>query len=305
MILTSSGVPCSQATGKSQPPIPLDPTVDSAKSIVILDNTDYELGRPANKTAVSAKSVDALYGYCLPILPGRSPHSSYPFGLHDAQAFPWDYAIHNGSMFLISRWCEGRVRDMRHISCRQCRDLAQNKCAVRVLKRTGEGTGWAYYGASGLVECLKKKDAQIEFYRLGNMNQARKLLTAASTLSEYKRFLTAVASHKVESVNRIMRLGLRHKQGIRAMLKATLKAATGLYKPKVYREEDYMGAITLWKLGGDRIATIAHRTLGLPAITTIRNQLRTPHYPITVDSNDPEDQRMLRLDLRAFSTSWS
>ncbi|TEB34890.1 hypothetical protein FA13DRAFT_1588332, partial [Coprinellus micaceus] len=66
------------------------------------------------------------------------------------------------------------------------------------------------------------------------------------------------------------------KQGIRAMLAVTLKAASGLYKPKDYQEEDYMRAIVLWKLGGDRIATIAHRAFGAPSVTTLQNQLSIP-----------------------------
>jgi hypothetical protein len=60
------------------------------------------------------------------------------------------------------------------------------------------------------------------------------------------------------------------------MLAVTLKAASGLYKPKDYQEEDYMRAIVLWKLGGDRIATIAHRAFGAPSVTTLRNQLSIP-----------------------------
>jgi hypothetical protein len=142
--------------------------------------------------------------------------------------------------------------------------------------RTGvrEGTRFAYHGFGGLHKLLQRKNGQIEFYRLRGLNQARKLASAALSLSNHTRFLHAVASKKVERVDRIIRLGLRQKQGIRAMLTQCLKAAEGIYKPKDYQEEDYMRGLLLWKLGGDRIAAIAHRALGLPSITTLRNHSR-------------------------------
>ncbi|TEB26937.1 hypothetical protein FA13DRAFT_1795190 [Coprinellus micaceus] len=262
--------------------------LDESQPIVIPDSSDDEIEQipgPTEKPVLSVRPqqpraiAQACEGYTLPIPAGLSPHSSYPFGLHNVQSLPWDYAIRNGSMVLLSHCCEGDARGTGRV-CHACQALVENKWVVGILQwmmhGTREGTVWAYHGVAGLIASLKQKNGQIEFYRLRGLNQARKLLTAASTLSEYKHFLVAVASHKVERVDRIICLGLRHKQGIRAMLAVTLKAASGLYKPKDYQEEDYMRAIVLWKLGGDRIATIAHHAFGAPSVATLRNQLSIP-----------------------------
>lgn len=134
---------------------------------------------------------------------------------------PWDPSIANGKMTLHARLCAEDV-DTKGGSCRLCMALGRN----------------GVYGMDGLHELLRLKTRRIEFYRLRGLNQARKLATAASTLDKHKRFLTAVASKKIERVDRLIRIGLRQGQGIKSLLRQTLRAAGGLYKPKSYEEED-------------------------------------------------------------------
>ncbi|TEB21082.1 hypothetical protein FA13DRAFT_1757657 [Coprinellus micaceus] len=148
-----------------------------------------------------------------------------------------------------------------------------------------EGTGWAYYGFGGTHELLRLKSRQIEHYRLRHLNHVRKLAQKVATLNGHKCFLTAVASKRVKRVDRIIRLGLKQGRGIKGLLWQYLKAAKGLYKPKSFEEEDYLRGLVLWKLGGNRIASIAHCALGLPSITTLRNQVRIP--PITLSPRQP------------------
>jgi len=37
---------------------------------------------------------------------GKSPHTTYPLALHNTCILPWDYAIRNGKMLLISLLCK-------------------------------------------------------------------------------------------------------------------------------------------------------------------------------------------------------
>ncbi|KAJ3514807.1 hypothetical protein NMY22_g14626 [Coprinellus aureogranulatus] len=99
-----------------------------------------------------------------------------------------------------------------------------------------------------------------------------------------------MASKKVEIVVGIIRIGLRQKRGIRHMLGQCIKAAEGLYRPKSYEEEYSMRGLVLWRLGGDRIAAIANRALGLPSITTLRNQTRI--QPIVPSPGQPKVEKV-------------
>ncbi|KAF6745690.1 hypothetical protein DFP72DRAFT_1077229 [Ephemerocybe angulata] len=227
-------------------------------------------------------------GYKLQIPNGSSPHSAYPFGLHDRTDLPWDYAVKNGRMFLTSRQCEKRVVGDGE-ACRCCRALERNNVLKGIVGRmrdgVKEGTVYAYHGIGGLHGLLRVKSKRVEYYRLRALTQARRLAAKATTISNNKRFLHAIASSKVERVDKIIRLGLRHGRGVKSLLDQVVKAAAGLYKPKDYVEEDYMRGLVLWKLGGNRIATIAHRSLGLPSITTLKNQARIP--PILLSARQP------------------
>lgn len=180
-----------------------------------------------------------------------APHSAYPFGLHDRTDLPWDYAVKNGRMFLTSRQCEKRVVGDGE-ACRCCRALERNNV----------------HGIGGLHGLLRVKSKRVEYYRLRALTQARRLAAKATTISNNKRFLHAIASSKVERVDKIIRLGLRHGRGVKSLLDQVVKAAAGLYKPKDYVEED-----------------IAHRSLGLPSITTLKNQARIP--PILLSARQP------------------
>ena len=45
---------------------------------------------------------------------------------------------------------------------------------------------FAYHGFRGLIEMLHRKNQRIEFYRLQGLNQARKLLSRTTALSDQK-----------------------------------------------------------------------------------------------------------------------
>lgn len=137
----------------------------------------------------------------------------------------------------------------------------------------------------GIFEILRRKDEQIAFLRARNLNQARSLLTRSAALTDHKRFIIAIQSKNFENVERLVSVALRGKQGIHSMVAKYQAAAEGVYHPKSYDEEDDMRGLLLWKLGGSRIAGIAHRALGLPALTTLRNRAIMP--PLTPSFSKP------------------
>lgn len=65
-------------------------------------------------------------------------------------------------------------------------------------------------------------------------------------------------------------MGLRNHAGVRGLLKLAAQAAAGVYHPG-HGAEEKMKSLLFLRLGGARLAGIAHRALGLPSLSTIRH----------------------------------
>ncbi|KDR77538.1 hypothetical protein GALMADRAFT_1326277 [Galerina marginata CBS 339.88] len=139
-----------------------------------------------------------------------------------------------------------------------------------------QNAGFAYQGFGELQDTIRRKNQTIEFYRLRGLNQARKLLSKATALSDQKRLLMAIASGKVSRVDRLLSIGLQQKKGARGLLALYMAAAEGHYTPKSFTEEEDMKALLVWKLGGNRVAEINHRANKGQSITYLRSRSTVP-----------------------------
>ncbi|KAG6834823.1 hypothetical protein H0H93_007136, partial [Arthromyces matolae] len=261
-----------------------------------LDEDEIEIiDKPENPSM----SVKLCKGYQLPIPDDRSPHLCYPFSLHDHMSLPWDYTVKNGIMVLYARSCPSKVRK-GHMSCDACQSLAENSVIQGIVQRIESGihesTPRPFYTLQHAFELLDRKSAQIDFLRLQGLNQARRLISQAAALADHKRFMVAIGSGSFERVDRLVRIALEQRRGIRGILTLYMAAAKKIYKPKSYSEEDEMRGLLLWRLGGNQIAHIAHLALSLPSLTTLRN--RTITIPIIPSNGSPQIDE-IRKNVRA------
>lgn len=247
------------------------------------DNT-YQIPPPESPTELTT----LCQGYRLDFPDGSSPHTSYPFGLHATVLLPWCYLVRNGQMILFATACTGHL-PKGLTSCQACKNLSKNKSLEGILTRIKDGVhenaNFQYHGFGGLIELLRRKNVRIEAHRLRGLNQATKLLGTAAALSDYKRFMTAIASGKVERVDRVIRVGVAHNRGIQGIMEMFEAAAEGVYHPKNYTERDELRALLLWRLSGTRVAQINHRARGDPSLTKLRSLSFTP--PITPSPGQP------------------
>ena len=117
--------------------------------------------------------------------------------------------------------------------------------------------------------------------RLRRLNDAKKLAGKAVALDDMKRWVMAVGSGKVERVDRLVRVNLARKGGIRNLLDLYDRAAKQVYHPRNYTEEDDLRGLLLWRLGGARVAGIAHHALNLPSLSTLRRCAIIPQLLIS------------------------
>ena len=113
------------------------------------------------------------------------------------------------------------------------------------------------------------------------LNDARKLAGKAVALDDMKRWVMAIGSGKVERVDRLVRINLARKGGIRNLLDLYDRAARRVYHPRNYTEEDDLRGLLLWRLGGARVAGIAHHALNLPSLSTLRRRTFIPRLLIS------------------------
>ncbi len=180
----------------------------------------------------------------------------------------------------------------------------ENRSLEGILTRAQDGVhenaNFHYHGHVGLVEVLRRKELRKEFFCLQGLNQARKLLGMVAELSEHKRLVTAIAHGSVERVDRIIRIAVSQKRGIRGILSTYEAAAQGVYHPKNFTEEDDMRALLQWRLGGNRIANINHRAREDPSLTYLRSLSFTP--PIIPSPGQPTEDEVSRNVKAAFKT---
>lgn len=112
------------------------------------------------------------------------------------------------------------------------------------------------------------------------------LLGKATALSDHKRFMLAIASGKVARVDRLIHIALGQKKGIRGILLTWEAAAQGIYSPKSFTEEEDMRALLLWRLGGNHVAHINHRSTKAPSVTYLKHRsiiIPCPRKPTIVE----------------------
>jgi hypothetical protein len=217
--------------------------------------------------------MQTCQGFLVKFPPGRTPHSTYPFLLHEEINLPWSYHVADHAMTLRAPTCSNELI-VKGKSCLHCANLPLNGILKGILERIQSGVHenakLPYHTFGGIREIIARKDRQINELRLKRLNDNRKLLGQAGSLGDHKRFILAIGSGKFERVDRLVRIGLERNRGIRGLLKLYDEAARHVYHPKSYSEEDDLRGILLWRLGGNRVAEIAHRCLGLAGTTTLR-----------------------------------
>jgi hypothetical protein len=250
--------------------------------IIDIESESEPMETPGREVAqVSNSSRAKCQGYILQFPPGKTPYSTYPFALHDNRSLPWDFFIKNGVMTLFARNCHGcESLSGPGASCLPCLHLAKNKSLEGIINRLQNGvhpnSPYSYHGAGGLHEVLHLQTDKIAFLQLYGLNQTRALLGKATALSDYKRLVSAIASGNVARVSRVIYIALEQKKGVNGIISTLRDAAEGYYRPRSYSEEEDMWGLLTWRLAGNRVAQINHRSGHGPSVTYLRSRTIVP-----------------------------
>src|SRR6266567_1726433 len=124
--------------------------------VIDVDETESMTNPRAPSCDQSAKIKSfrpACKGYILQFPEGQTPHSAYPFGLHDLWTLPWDYSVCNGVMTLYARGCSGFGANSVDGCCEECKRLEKNPSLEGIRTRFKDGVHenapYAYHGTGG------------------------------------------------------------------------------------------------------------------------------------------------------------
>ncbi|KAJ7697289.1 hypothetical protein B0H16DRAFT_1840317, partial [Mycena metata] len=219
-------------------------------------------------------------GFIFPLKQNQTISDAYPIQMHDNGGLPWDFGTRHS--------CTG-TRRPGHKNCGPCANLGNHNMLKGIINRSTDGvhenTNLVYQPMAALIGITRNKSVVIQSLRLGLLNNSRKLLTLSKSLSDHKRLVVAIGSGDVKRVDRVIAVCIKQKRGIRGMFDTYLRAAKGLWKTANTEEEDMFG-LAMLKLAGVRVTEIAHRALGLPGVTTLRNRMITP--PLTASPGAPK-----------------
>ena len=241
-------------------------------------NVDDIIDEPAPKVSSTLWATCNRYIFDFP--DGQNPHTAYPFALHNLHSIPWDYSVWNGIMTLYSRSCDGYSQHGDKMSCKACQGLAKNGTLDRIQTRIKGGVSknalLAYHVISSLLSLMQLQNIDKEFYWMRGLNQTKKLLGKATTLSDHKYLLIAMASGKVARLDAIIQIGLQQKKGVKGLLASLEAAAQGLYRPKSFTEDEDMRMLLFWRLGGNQVANIYQHSLNGPSVSYLRRRSIVP-----------------------------
>ncbi|KAF9003190.1 hypothetical protein BDZ89DRAFT_1240632 [Hymenopellis radicata] len=213
-------------------------------------------------------------GYLLTFPPGMTPHLDYSFPLHHRLAVPWGYEWRQGRFILRANTCLETVRKSE-TSCPACLAIKDDPSLGSIIQRRDNGvhesTNLDFYTHRQLVERFNQKERQVNTLKLEGLNQRKMVQGKVGALDNNKRLLVAIRSGSVEGVERILRAGYKRGLGARGILALYERAAEGAYRPQSYEESDFLRGILFWRIGGGRLASMAHRCLNqIPSLSVIR-----------------------------------
>ncbi|KAH9016179.1 hypothetical protein EDB85DRAFT_2156121 [Lactarius pseudohatsudake] len=161
----------------------------------------------------------------------------------------------------------------------------------RVQEGVREYTPYKYYGLANLAEITRKKEHTIEMYRTRRVNDTRKLLGREGAIALHRQILLAMSTGKIPRVDRILRIASDRCMSVATILEMVKRAGEEIFRPKGFKEEEDLQTLLFLRLGGRRVAEMAHRMFGIPAPSTVRRRTMIP--PLICSASYPLEAELV------------
>lgn len=293
--------------------------VPNAQSVVVdlTESTDDETNSPPHTSKPSLPpnlaSLDLMcQGIHLEFPDGQFPGGSYPFLLHDVKQLRWGYEYRQGRFYLRSNQCKGAASHGTK-QCKACQHIDLDDGWLEGIRaRLQNGVPRRAPNAYKPIGVLTAQNRQLrdsfDSKRLALFSAHVRLGVKSKKIDLHKRLVMAIEDGGVRRVDAVLRVSLRNGKGLGTVIDLVHKAAAGVYAPRDETEAEQALSLLMLRLGGTRLANIAHRALGLAEASTTRN--RRPTEPLRISISNPTHEELehniqVSLEAGLFSTSKS
>ncbi|KAF8321484.1 uncharacterized protein EI90DRAFT_3020264 [Cantharellus anzutake] len=218
---------------------------------------------PSNRTGIRT-------GIKLDFPPGHSPYNSYPIAC----------------MMLLS--LSGTLSSIRAF-CTYTLGTAnvplQLALAVIPVFAFSSRKSYRYWPWGTLRKALQQAQQHLTTKNRWVFNASVKLGRRTRTIDDHKHLMMIISSGDVMRADAVMWAGLRRNMSISALILLFSKAATRSYSVKSFMEQEMQLGILFLRLGGNRLASIAHKALGMPV--SLQAGISTEIPPISSPYSSP------------------
>lgn len=104
------------------------------------------------------------------------------------------------------------------------------------------------------------------------MNLKRRLGNLLEKLSDYKRFVMAIATMDVPRLKQLIRVALARNVSISRLIRLLQDAVEGTYSARGYMDDDIDLGVLVYRLGGPKLVYAMGHGAGLPSLTAIKKR---------------------------------
>lgn len=113
---------------------PKNGPIPNAGSTVIDLTIDCEPNSASNSSIVLRDQIHwhPCPGFCIELPADKSPHTAYPFALHESLGDPWDYSVASGALILRAHNCYHERLSSNTKICPECSALTKNPALIGI-----------------------------------------------------------------------------------------------------------------------------------------------------------------------------
>ncbi|KAF7293728.1 hypothetical protein HMN09_01168000 [Mycena chlorophos] len=168
--------------------------------------------------------------------------------------------------------------------CSACRKIpAEVAMLVWLADDTQPQTNFFYLTDVQKTDLLRKRTEEVRQFRVKALNVSRKLSTALRKISDYKRFVNAIAEQDVPRLRNLVNVGLNHGASVSQIIRTMQMAVDGVYRPRpTICQQTLNMALLIFRLGGRKLLYAVNQTLDIPSLRTLRNNMQFTRVMPTV-----------------------
>ncbi|VDC01702.1 unnamed protein product [Peniophora sp. CBMAI 1063] len=151
--------------------------------------------------------------------------------------------------------------------CPRCDDIRADVARLSVMAQHAQPhTRYEFRSYEQLRELLKDRDRTLNTFKLKCLNIGRKVASVMQRLTDYRRFVSLVASSDIPGLRRVVAQAQRSGASITAIIRKVEAALEYTYGAKGFSGTDLDLALLCLRLGGRRLLYAMQKHFGLPSL---------------------------------------